>query len=188
MDKIRIDRMVDTDVCDVFKIANLLQLSVWSETDYKSEIKRDSSICLIAKSEKQTVGFLLSRLITSEPITIDGINTKRINSEDFKNNKINLKNKIECEIMNIGVRKEFQGRNVGSMLLENLLKRLPEDVNKIIWLEVRRSNEKAINFYRSKGFSFEYCRKNYYSTPLEDALVMRLEKSRSKQTQTTPRT
>ncbi len=43
-----------------------------------------------------------------------------------------------------------------------------------MFLEVRASNEAALRLYRSCGFSTEGQRKNYYSTPLEDAVIMRL--------------
>jgi len=38
---------------------------------------------------------------------------------------------------------------------------------------VRRSNNAAIALYYKFGFRFVYERRNYYSEPVEDALVMK---------------
>ena len=47
--------------------------------------------------------------------------------------------------------------------------------SKLITLEVRASNNPAINLY--KKFGFEICgnRKNYYSNKTEDAILMSLD-------------
>ena len=42
-------------------------------------------------------------------------------------------------------------------------------------LEVRKSNDPAINFYLKFNFKIAGERKNYYSNPIEDAYVMELE-------------
>ena len=42
-------------------------------------------------------------------------------------------------------------------------------------LEVRKSNNPAINFYLKFNFKIAGERKNYYSNPVEDAYVMELE-------------
>jgi ribosomal-protein-alanine N-acetyltransferase len=42
-------------------------------------------------------------------------------------------------------------------------------------LEVRKSNNPAINFYLKFEFRIAGERKNYYSNPIEDAYVMELE-------------
>jgi ribosomal-protein-alanine N-acetyltransferase len=46
-----------------------------------------------------------------------------------------------------------------------------------IILEVRKSNNPAINFYLKFNFTIAGERKNYYSNPIEDAYVMELEVS-----------
>jgi ribosomal-protein-alanine N-acetyltransferase len=45
---------------------------------------------------------------------------------------------------------------------------------KKIFLEVRVSNLKAINFYEKFGFSKDAIRNNYYTDNSEDALLMSL--------------
>ena len=46
---------------------------------------------------------------------------------------------------------------------------------KDIFLEVRESNQVAINFYKKNKFKEISVRKNYYSEPTENAIIMKLE-------------
>jgi len=41
-----------------------------------------------------------------------------------------------------------------------------------VYLEVRKSNEAAIELYKKHGFAPVRQRKDYYSSPVEDAIVM----------------
>ena len=64
------------------------------------------------------------------------------------------------EIISIGVNKSFQKHGYGKYLLDNLIK-----INKNsckIYLEVSRTNNNAISFYKSYGFSLTGVRKQYY--------------------------
>ena len=47
-------------------------------------------------------------------------------------------------------------------------------VNKLL-LDVRESNESAEAFYKKKGFVLDGVRKNYYTNPTENAILMSLE-------------
>ena len=46
---------------------------------------------------------------------------------------------------------------------------------KDIFLEVRESNQVAINFYKKNNFKQISIRKGYYSDPTEDAIIMKME-------------
>lgn len=45
-------------------------------------------------------------------------------------------------------------------------------------LEVRESNQDAISFYKEKGFTEDGLRKDYYTDPAEDAVLMSRELGR----------
>ena len=79
----------------------------------------------------------------------------------------------ECHILNIAVDKEYHGMGEGSLLLKYVLKQSKAMRIKKISLEVRINNLKAINFYKSFGFTEDAIRDKYYpGNPREDALLM----------------
>ena len=80
----------------------------------------------------------------------------------------------EAHILSISVRNEMQSKGIGTLLLKSMLDQCKVMNYKKIFLEVRVSNEKAINFYEKFGFSKDAIRNNYYTDNLEDALLMSL--------------
>ncbi|MEQ1948200.1 MAG: GNAT family N-acetyltransferase [Bryobacteraceae bacterium] len=76
----------------------------------------------------------------------------------------------ECEILNVAVLPSERGRAVGRRLVEALLARGPGKC----FLEVRQSNENAIQLYESLGFERVGLRENYYHNPVEPGIVMRV--------------
>jgi ribosomal-protein-alanine acetyltransferase len=76
----------------------------------------------------------------------------------------------ETEIMNIAVKPELRRLGIASRLLDRARQQCPG----ALFLEVRVSNHAAIALYRKHGFREAGIRKEYYSTPPEDAIVMRL--------------
>lgn len=80
----------------------------------------------------------------------------------------------ECHILNLGVLTAYQHQGYGRKLLEKALSDAIQSRVGIAYLEVRRSNHKAISLYRKLHFIQIGERKNYY--PLaqgraEDALI-----------------
>ena len=77
----------------------------------------------------------------------------------------------EGQITNIAVLPEMRRCGVASKLLEKLLdaaKDMP------VVLEVRKSNDAAITLYEKYGFSKIGERKNFYHSPVENAIIMML--------------
>ena len=66
--------------------------------------------------------------------------------------------KDEVEIIRIGIKKSYQRKNYGSLLIEEI-KKLKI---KKIFLEVSTKNNNAINFYLKHGFQKIGTRKGYY--------------------------
>jgi ribosomal-protein-alanine N-acetyltransferase len=77
------------------------------------------------------------------------------------------------ELGNVAVDEDQRGLGIGSQLIEAVLQRAVERGVREIFLEVRKSNVRAQDLYKSFGFSEVGRRKNYYLEPLEDALVMK---------------
>lgn len=83
----------------------------------------------------------------------------------------------EGYIDNIAVIKEFRHKGIGDELLINLLNRSWNLNLKFVSLEVRKSNQAAISLYKKHGFVQEGLIKNYYSKPIEDALILTVRKT-----------
>jgi len=78
----------------------------------------------------------------------------------------------EGHITNIAVHPEFREIGVGSRILEYMIEEaIKKGINKMT-LEVRKSNESAINLYQKYGFVNEGIRKSYYADNGEDAIIM----------------
>lgn len=75
----------------------------------------------------------------------------------------------ESEILNLAVAPEHRRRGVARCLVETWLRGVKRDV----FLEVRASNEAAQTFYKSLGFQVVSVRPEYYSSPVETAIVMK---------------
>lgn len=79
----------------------------------------------------------------------------------------------ECHILNLCVAREYQRQGLGRKLLEFGLDQAKNRQMGIAYLEVRRSNSRAIALYRKMKFLMIGERKNYYQTVNgpEDALI-----------------
>ena len=72
------------------------------------------------------------------------------------------------EILAIATVEEYGNKGIAQKLLDKIK-------TKDIFLEVRESNKIAINFYKKNKFKEISIRKNYYSKPNENAIIMKLE-------------
>lgn len=78
----------------------------------------------------------------------------------------------EGYITNIAVFPEYRKMGVGSALINYLFDFAKKNALVFISLEVRVSNQNAISLYEKFGFKAEGKRKNFYTAPSEDALIM----------------
>jgi [ribosomal protein S18]-alanine N-acetyltransferase len=147
MKELQFREMIFGDIPAVLEIEKECFLSAWSFEGYKNELLRDDAKIVIAENKGEITGFAATRLITSAN---------------------------EGEILNIAVRRQFQNQGIGTLLLKEIIDFFKSNAIKSVWLEVRKSNFTARDFYRRNGFILCGERKNYYTNPLEDALVMKL--------------
>jgi len=116
----------------------------WSVSAIEYEISQKHSICLVAITESGTVaGHVSMRHIINEG-----------------------------HISNIAVLKDYRRQGIGALLLEALIKEAVTCKMIGLTLEVRVSNQAALSLYEKYGFVIEGHRKNYYSSPSEDAAIM----------------
>jgi [ribosomal protein S18]-alanine N-acetyltransferase len=76
------------------------------------------------------------------------------------------------ELANVAVTPRLRGRGLGTHLLARVFDVARERGIQTMFLEVRASNERALDLYRRFGFSDVGRRKGYYDHPREDALIM----------------
>ena len=72
------------------------------------------------------------------------------------------------EILAIAAVEEYRNKGIAQELLDKIK-------TKDIFLEVRENNQMAMNFYKKNNFKEISIRKNYYSEPTENAIIMKLE-------------
>ena len=80
----------------------------------------------------------------------------------------------EAHLLNIGIDRAYQGQGHGARLLEAIIADAEADGATRLLLEVRRSNQRALDFYRQFGFRQIGLRRAYYPAAVgrEDALVL----------------
>ena len=78
----------------------------------------------------------------------------------------------EGDITNVAVRRDRQREGIGRFLIDSLIRFAAEQGVTTIHLEVRAGNETAKRLYERAGFVVDGLRKNYYSDPVEDAILM----------------
>lgn len=78
----------------------------------------------------------------------------------------------EGYITNVAVSPDFRRRGAARLLIAELIARAKERGLAFVTLEVRESNAPAIALYTGAGFAPVGKRKNFYSNPTENAVLM----------------
>ncbi|MDR0272542.1 MAG: ribosomal protein S18-alanine N-acetyltransferase [Clostridiales bacterium] len=129
---------------EMHEIENEASAAAWSEISIKHEIEHDYTICRVAIDENEEVlGHAYMRHIVNEG-----------------------------HITNLAVRKSHHRRGIGTLLVNGLISAAQEREMIGLTLEVRAGNIAAIKLYEKHGFKAEGIRKNYYSQPTEDGIIM----------------
>jgi ribosomal-protein-alanine N-acetyltransferase len=81
----------------------------------------------------------------------------------------------EMQLLDVAVHPEYRNRGHGSDLLKKVADFASSNGVSRIWLEVRDSGKAARRLYEKFGFVESGRRRNYYTDPVEDAIVMSLE-------------
>ena len=135
------------DLDGIVQIERAVNPFPWGEEALRDTIA-SSGHHLISLREGRAVGFLLSNFVLDE-----------------------------AQLLLIGVSPDWQGIGVGGQLLKELINRSQDQGQKLIYLEVRSGNQRAIRLYRSLGFIDIGVRRDYYPGLVgrEDAIVMSLQ-------------
>jgi len=96
--------------------------------------------------------------------------------EDYYNeiertDSISLVAKVDKKICVVS---NYRRNNIGKSFIDKLAK-TPQRNIKSIWLDVRKSNDSALSFYKKLNFKIICARKNFYRNPTEDGFVLKME-------------
>lgn len=114
----------------------------WSAESFKSEAEKDNGFVLYIVNSGGVIALLSAYSATGE-----------------------------ADITSVAVAPACRRHGLAQKLIKELEKRLPDDTESI-FLEVRESNAPAIALYEKCGFERLSIRKNFYSDPPENAIVM----------------
>ena len=135
-----------SDIPRILKIERMSFSTPWTEMAFLNEIYNPTSINKVAVYGNDIVAYICANSVIDEG-----------------------------HILNIAVYPDMRRRGIAVALLENVIGELKKKSCKSLYLEVRASNISAIRFYENYGFVSVGIRKNYYTSPREDAVVMMLE-------------
>ena len=134
------------DLVDVDAIDEIEQRSMpapWSRMMFVSEIAKPTSICLGAFVDDKLIAYVIvSRYVDA------------------------------WHVMNLVVAPEHRRQGIAKRLLHAVFEAAGDDDTRGFTLEVRVSNDAAIDLYENLGFRGQGVRRGYYTDNREDALIM----------------
>ena len=131
------------DLEQIVKIEKDTNEHPWSLNNFKSSLDAGNS-SIVLKKENIIIGYAFFSIATTD-----------------------------SHLLNITVSRNYQGKGYGRKILEKVILQSSVLGATVIFLEVRISNHRAINFYEKFGFKRDAIRYEYYEgTPKEDALLM----------------
>ena len=138
--------MAEAHVAAVAELEQVCFSAPWSEASVREELTNPLSLWLVALAGGQVAGYVGSQTVLDE-----------------------------ADMMNLAVAPQHRRQGIARQLVEALGDALRAQGVQSLTLEVRASNEAAIQLYRSLGFTQVGRRARYYTKPTEDALILRKE-------------
>ena len=144
LEKLIVRKLEVSDIVRLAKLENQVFSDAWSEDILNALIKNSFDYAYIVQNIKfEIIAYINYRIIIDE-----------------------------AELMRIAVLPHYRGQKIGDDLIKYMLKNIEQKNINIVRLEVRSSNISALKLYKSNGFIESGIRKDYYSNPNEDAIIM----------------
>lgn len=136
--------LYQADIPQVLAIEKAVHIAPWNEETFRVCFKQGYLGWLITAENKKIIGYVIAAM-----------------------------GKEECHVLNLAVDHPHQRQKYGQQLLNYALQQAKSKGLHIVYLEVRRSNIKAIQLYKKMQFQLIGERKDYYPTVtgFEDALI-----------------
>jgi len=138
-----IRRMEETDLEEVCAIERDSFSEPWSRASFLDSISNENNLFLVAAVDGAVAGYCGCYTVAWEGY-----------------------------ICNVAVSKNFRRQGIGYKMLNELIMRAEDRGIFSLTLEVRVSNLPAINLYKKLGFVEAGIRKDFYTKPVEDAIIM----------------
>ena len=139
----KISPMIKQDTYFIAEIEKESFSEPWSQAALEGELSNENALFLVAKDGDEILGYIGMHTVLDE-----------------------------CYIANIAVGQKYRRRKVAEKLLLYSIEKVRERNCGFISLEVRVSNAPAIALYEKMGFVSLGERKDFYSRPKENALIM----------------
>ena len=136
----RIQQQPDVAQAIYTVMTDVYPVSPWTLEQIQADLSQDQTWYVLAYDGEEVIGFLAIQ-----------------------------ENLFEAEVLQIAVKKAYQGQGIASALFATL----PTD--REIFLEVRKSNQRAQAFYKKEKMAVIAERKAYYHDPVENAIIMKRE-------------
>jgi ribosomal-protein-alanine N-acetyltransferase len=150
---VTISNMTEHDLLEVVEIEEESNLSRWGWAAYYAELQGNKrQLMLVARVTRP-----LEQMKTDH---IAGYIVARLAAD-------------ELHINNVAVRRAYRRQGIGGALLGRVLQEGRNLDATAAFLEVRAGNSRAKALYEKCGLAVVGRRPNYYSAPVEDAIIMR---------------
>ena len=130
---------------EIAKLESVIFDDAWSEASLQETLQYDYNNALVREAGDAVTGYAIYSVIADT-----------------------------AELLRIAVDPEHRGQGIASSIMEEMLGKLDDSSADRIMLEVRSKNEGAIALYEKFGFKNIAARKDYYSNPVDDALIYEL--------------
>jgi ribosomal-protein-alanine N-acetyltransferase len=140
-----------SDICALEK--ECFGADPWDENMFRMMLESPAGNILVAKDGDKLCGFVCVYIVAGDRDRVDG----------------------DADLSDIAVAPEYRNKGIARALMGEVYRLARKKYCEKIFLEVRRSNTPAQSLYLSEGFTVYRERKNYYSEPREDAVLMSRE-------------
>lgn len=138
--------MQEKHIKDVALLEKECFTNPWSEKSLREELENENAHFLVCIKDGELIGYIGVQSICGE-----------------------------CYITNVAVKESMRKQGIATALLDRTFRDAILRNDEFITLEARKSNSAAISLYSKFGFKIEGERKNFYTSPKEDAHIMTLK-------------
>lgn len=135
--------MLVEDLDQVMEIENDLISPPWTREGFFTFLLKDENMFFVVEEKERILGYCSMQTVLDEG-----------------------------DILNVAVTRDRQKEGIGYFLVDSMLMLAAARGIHIVHLEVRESNGSARRLYQRLGFKEDGFRKNYYTEPVENAVLM----------------